>query len=151
MEFDRIRVVLSLNSSARAERSFAIRYLNIVIKPLCSNLDICLTTRLTPTFGHGILLVCFRSQIATSKCLFGSRFSVALLCNLADFATEIHFDREKPEQANAPNDKSVKRVVGAIVYRIDVSNTWSQYEKALNPGSHNDQYQGFADIGLYYI
>jgi len=35
--------------------------------------------------------------------LFGSRFSGALLCNLADFATEIHFGREKPEHVNAPN------------------------------------------------
>jgi len=30
------------NSSVRAERSFAIRYLNVVVKPLCGNLDICL-------------------------------------------------------------------------------------------------------------
>ena len=28
---------------------------------------------------------------------------VALLRNLADFATEIHFGREKPKHANAPN------------------------------------------------
>ena len=32
----------NLNSSVRAERSFAIRYLNVVIKPLYGNLDICL-------------------------------------------------------------------------------------------------------------
>jgi len=32
----------NLNSSVRAERSFVIRYLNVVIKPLCGNLDICL-------------------------------------------------------------------------------------------------------------
>ena len=32
----------NINSSVRAERSFAIRYLNVVIKPLCGNLDICL-------------------------------------------------------------------------------------------------------------
>ena len=31
----------NLNSSVRAERLFAIRYLNVVIKPLCGNLDIC--------------------------------------------------------------------------------------------------------------
>jgi len=31
-----------LNSLVRAERSFAIRYLNVVIKPLCGNLDICI-------------------------------------------------------------------------------------------------------------
>ena len=49
----------NFNSSVRAERSFAIRYLNVVIKPLCGNLDIFLTTRLTPTFGRGILFACF--------------------------------------------------------------------------------------------
>jgi len=49
----------NFNSSVRAVRSFAIRYLNIVIKPLCGNLDICLTTRLTPTFSCGILFGCF--------------------------------------------------------------------------------------------
>jgi len=48
--------------------------------------------------------VCFRLQIATEseRCFFGSRFSVALLHNLPDFATEIHFGREKPEHAKAP-------------------------------------------------
>jgi len=49
----------NFNSSVRAERSFAIRYLNVVLKPVCGNLDICLTTRLPPTFGRGILFVCF--------------------------------------------------------------------------------------------
>jgi len=49
----------NFNSSVRAERSFAIHYLNIVIKPLCGNLDICLTTRLTPTFSRGNLFACF--------------------------------------------------------------------------------------------
>ena len=75
---------IDFNSSARAERSFAIRYLNVVIKPLCGNLDICPTT----TFGHGILFACFRSQIATEceRCFFGSRFSVARLRDLADLA-----------------------------------------------------------------
>ena len=29
-------------NSVRAKRSFAIRYLNIVIKPICGNVDICL-------------------------------------------------------------------------------------------------------------
>ena len=37
----------NFNSSVRADRSFAIPYLNVVIKPLCGNVDICLTTRLT--------------------------------------------------------------------------------------------------------
>ena len=32
----------NFNSSVGTERSFAIRYLNVVIKPLCGNLDICL-------------------------------------------------------------------------------------------------------------
>jgi len=32
----------NFNSSVRAERSFVIRYLSVVIKPLCGNLDICL-------------------------------------------------------------------------------------------------------------
>jgi len=32
----------NVNSSVRAERSFAIRYLNVVNKPLHGNLDICL-------------------------------------------------------------------------------------------------------------
>jgi len=43
MDFDRIRVVSpDFDSSVKAERSFVIRYLNVVIKPLCANLDICL-------------------------------------------------------------------------------------------------------------
>ena len=32
----------NFNSSVRADRSFAIRYLIVVIKPLCGNVDICL-------------------------------------------------------------------------------------------------------------
>jgi len=32
----------NFTSSVRAEQSFAIRYLNVVIRPLCGNLDICL-------------------------------------------------------------------------------------------------------------
>ena len=93
--------LLSPNSSVRAERSFAIRYLNVAIKPLCGNLDICLNYY----FRHGILFACFRLRFTTEseRCFFGSRFSVALLHNLADFATEMHYNREKPEHANAPN------------------------------------------------
>jgi len=58
-----------------------------------------------PTFGRGILSACFLVQIATEseRCHFGSCFSVALLVSLVDFATEIHFGREKAEHANAPN------------------------------------------------
>jgi len=33
---------LNFSSSIRAEQSFAISYLNLVIKSLCGNLDICL-------------------------------------------------------------------------------------------------------------
>jgi len=36
--------------------------------------------------------------------LFGSPFSVALLHNLADFVSQIHYGREKPEHANAPDN-----------------------------------------------
>jgi len=63
------------NSSIRAEWSFTIRYLNVVIMPLCGNLDIWLITRLTTTFSRGILFTCFRSQIATEseRYFFGSR------------------------------------------------------------------------------
>jgi len=35
----------NVNSLVRAEWSFPIRYLNIIIKPLCGNLDICLNFR----------------------------------------------------------------------------------------------------------
>jgi len=95
----------NFNSSVRTERSLAIRYLNAVIKPLCcGNLDICLINRLTPTFGCGILFAYFRLMIVTEseRCSFGSRLSVTILRNLADFATDIYFGREKPELANAP-------------------------------------------------
>jgi len=74
----------TVNSSVTTERSFAIRYLNVVIKPLCGNLESCLN-------------YCFRSRdsvcllsVATERCFFGSRYSVALLRTLADFATEIY-------------------------------------------------------------
>jgi len=57
------------------------------------------------TLGHGILLLCFRSQIATEseRCFFGLRLSVTLLSSLADLATKIDFSREKTKHANAPN------------------------------------------------
>ena len=92
------------NSSVRAGRSFAIRHLNRVIKPHCGNLDICLATRLTPSFGCVILLACFRSHIVieSERCFFGSCFSVVLLHNLGDCETEFHFGREQPEHADAP-------------------------------------------------
>ena len=63
-----------------------------------------------PTFGRGVLFACFWSQIAieSGRCFFGSHFPVVLLCNIAHFATEIHFGHEKPEHANAPIDHKVR-------------------------------------------
>jgi len=58
----------NFNSSVRAERSFAIRYLNIVIKPLCGNLDY-----LANSYFRSWNSVCvLRSQIATQseRCFF---------------------------------------------------------------------------------
>jgi len=100
MDVDWIRVVLSqLLLIVRAEWSFAIHYLNVVIKPICSNLEICLNYYFRSRNSVRLL----RSQTVTEseRCFFGSHFSVTLLRNLADFATQIHFDREKPEHANA--------------------------------------------------
>ena len=48
----------NFNSSVRAERSFAIRYLNVDIKPLGSNLDICLNYY----FVRGVLFAYFLSR-----------------------------------------------------------------------------------------
>jgi len=62
-------------------------YPNVVIKPLCGNLDICLNYWANANFG---------SQNSVRV------LSVALLTSLADFATEIHFGREKAEHVNAP-------------------------------------------------
>jgi len=50
------------NSSVRPERSFAIHYLNVVIKPLCGNFNICLM----PIFGR-ILLIFSVSQNKTAE------------------------------------------------------------------------------------
>ena len=49
----------SPNFTHLSKWTIAVRYLNVVIKPLCDNLDIFLTTRLTPTFGRGILFAWF--------------------------------------------------------------------------------------------
>jgi len=57
---------------------------------------------LTPTFSHGNLFACFWAQTVTERCVFKSRFSVALLNSLADFATKFYFSLEKTEHANAP-------------------------------------------------
>ena len=94
----------SFHSSVRAEQSFAIRYLNVVIKPFCGNLDICLSYYANAYFRSQNSVRVLRSRTATEseRCFSGSRFSVALLHNLADFATEIHFDHEKPKHTNAP-------------------------------------------------
>ena len=54
----------NFNSSVRAERSFAIRYLNVVIKSLGGNPD---------TVGRGILFPCFsRGERCFLIALFGS-------------------------------------------------------------------------------
>ena len=73
MDFSRIRVASpNFNLSVRAGRSFAIRDLNRVIKPLCGKLDICLATRLRPTIGCIVLFACFRSHIVveSERCCF---------------------------------------------------------------------------------
>jgi len=46
--------------------------------------------------------VCFRPQIATGseRYFFGSRFSVALLSSLSDFATEMNFGRRGSRGCN---------------------------------------------------
>ena len=47
-----------------------------------------------------------RIRVLTTECerwFFGSRFSDALLCSLADFMTEMDFSHKKPEHVNAPN------------------------------------------------
>ena len=90
-------------SSVRAERSFAIRYLNVVIKPICSMLDIFLNYKANAEFRS-------RAFGRRSRPKVNDAFSVALLRNLADF--KIHFDREKSEHTNAPIDSSpfIKRV-----------------------------------------
>ena len=92
-------------NSVRAERSFAFCYLNAVIKPICGNLDICLNYQANAYFRSRNSVRVLQSRTATESesCFFGSRFSVALLHNFADFGAKIHFGREKPEHTNAPN------------------------------------------------
>jgi len=62
--------------------------------------------------------------------LFGSRFSVTLLYNLADFVAEIHFGHEKPEHANAAPIVSVfGRLFNFWFVRNTVSfNIWTKTE-----------------------
>ena len=64
----------NFKSLVRTERSFAIRYPNVLIKPFAVTLIFAYTTRLTPTFSCGILIACFRLQIATKseRCFFRS-------------------------------------------------------------------------------
>ena len=59
--------------------------------------------------------MCFRSQITTEseRYFFGSRFSVALLHNLADLA-------EKPEHANAPNVLPTSNCINVTVAKLSV-------------------------------
>jgi len=77
----------NFNSSVRAERSFAIRYPNVVIKPLCDKLHVLSVAD------------CDRKW----KMLFVSQFLDALLSSLPDFTTGIQFGHAKAEHANAPN------------------------------------------------
>jgi len=60
-----------------------------------------------PTFSREILFAWFQSQLATrgERCVFKLRFSTALVSSLADFATEIHFSREKTGHVNAPSNQ----------------------------------------------
>jgi len=75
----------NFNSSVRAEWLFAIRYLTVVIKPLCGNIVICLNYYCRPRNSVHVLSVANRYR--KWKMLFGTRFSVTLSHNLADFAT----------------------------------------------------------------
>ena len=84
----------NFNSSVKTERSFTICYLNVVIRPLCGNLDICLNYYFWSRNSVCMLLVADRDR--KWRCSFGSRFSVGLLHNSAYFATEIHFSHENP-------------------------------------------------------
>ena len=79
----------NFNSSVRAERSFAIHYLNVVIKPLGGNLDICLNYYFRSR--NSVLVLQSRTATESEICFFGLRFSVALLHNLAHFpSTRMH-------------------------------------------------------------
>jgi len=74
MDFEWIRVVLSqLKLIVRDERSFSIHYLNVVINPLCGNLDICLNYQVNAYFWSRNSVRAFRSQIATEseRCFLG--------------------------------------------------------------------------------
>jgi len=67
----------SPNFTHLSKWTIAVRYLNVVIKPLCGNLDMFLTTGLAPTFSRGILFACFscrqRPKDAFLDCAFRSR------------------------------------------------------------------------------
>jgi len=86
---------LNFYSSVRAERSFVICYPNVVIKPLCSNLDICLNYHTCVYFQSrisvSVISVADRDQ--GERCFFKLRFSVALLNSLANFATEMNLKK----------------------------------------------------------
>ena len=98
----------NFNSSVRAKRSFAIRYLNAVIKPLRSRNSV------------RVLSVADRDQ----------KWKM-LLSNLADFATEIHFGCVKPEHASVPIAHSawecwVKKSVNQFLYISEVSRNMNE-------------------------
>jgi len=99
MDFNQIRVVLlSFNSSVRAELPFTIRYPNIVIKSPCGNLDICLNytnAYFRPQDSVRVLSVADRNW--QWKMLFQI---TPLGRTLEQF---LDFGREKAEHVNAPN------------------------------------------------
>ena len=69
----------NFNSLVRAERSFAIRYPNVVIKPLCSNIDICLNYQANAYFRsrNSVRVLSVANATESHRCFFGLRFSVA--------------------------------------------------------------------------
>ena len=81
----------NFNSSVRAEWSFALRYLNVVIKPLCGNLDICLNYEANAYFRsqNAVRVLSVTDRDRRWKMFFGSRFSVSLLCNVADLRAQV--------------------------------------------------------------
>jgi len=101
----------------RLELNDTMRYLNIVIKPLCGDLDICLNYYFRSRNSVRVSSVADRDR--KWNMLFGSRFSVTLLHNLADFTTVFHFGHEKPEHMNVPNETVYGSITGGWL-RIDI-------------------------------
>ena len=86
----------------KGERSFTMRYSNIIIESLCGNLDVCRNYH-TNAYSQSRKSVCMISVTDLNrKIIFKSRFSVALSKSSADLTIEIHFSRENTDHANAP-------------------------------------------------